>query len=86
MADQPIKCVATVFLPVADQDRSLAFFRDQFGFDVHFNTDYGECVRWIEVNRPGIWCLAGSARAHKARMHRDLSRGMSTFVKDPVLK
>jgi hypothetical protein len=38
------------------------------------------------VNRPGIWCLAGSARAHKARMHRDLSRGMSTFVKDPVLK
>jgi catechol 2,3-dioxygenase-like lactoylglutathione lyase family enzyme len=53
MTDQPIKCVATVFLPVTDQDRSLAFFRDQLGFDVHSDTDYGEGIRWIEVVPPG---------------------------------
>jgi catechol 2,3-dioxygenase-like lactoylglutathione lyase family enzyme len=53
VTDQPIKCVATVFLPVTDQDRSLAFFRDQLGFDVHSDTDYGEGVRWIEVAPPG---------------------------------
>jgi catechol 2,3-dioxygenase-like lactoylglutathione lyase family enzyme len=53
MADQPIKCVATVFLPVTDQERALAFFRDQLGFDVHSDTDYGEGVRWVEVVPPG---------------------------------
>jgi Glyoxalase/Bleomycin resistance protein/Dioxygenase superfamily len=53
MTDQPIKCVATVFLPVTDQDRALAFFRDQLGFDVHSDTDYGEGIRWVEVVPPG---------------------------------
>jgi catechol 2,3-dioxygenase-like lactoylglutathione lyase family enzyme len=53
MADQPRMRVATVFLPVADQDRSLAFFRDQFGFDVRSDTTYGEGNRWIEVAPPG---------------------------------
>jgi catechol 2,3-dioxygenase-like lactoylglutathione lyase family enzyme len=51
VAGQPINRVATVFLPVADQDRSLAFFRDQLGFDVR--SDYGEDARWIEVAPPG---------------------------------
>jgi catechol 2,3-dioxygenase-like lactoylglutathione lyase family enzyme len=53
MADQPIKCVATVFLPVTDQERALAFFRDQLGFDVHSDADYGEGIRWVEVVPPG---------------------------------
>jgi catechol 2,3-dioxygenase-like lactoylglutathione lyase family enzyme len=50
---QPISRVATVFLPVSDQERSLAFFRDQVGFDVHSDVDYGEGVRWVEVVPPG---------------------------------
>jgi catechol 2,3-dioxygenase-like lactoylglutathione lyase family enzyme len=53
VADQPIMRLATVFLPVADQDRSLAFFRDQLGFDVRSDTTYGEGARWIEVAPPG---------------------------------
>ena len=52
MTDQPITSVATVFLPVTDQDRALAFFRDQLGFDVHSDTDYGEGIRWVEVTTP----------------------------------
>lgn len=53
MTDQPNLRVATVFLPVTDQDRSLAFFRDQMGFDVRSDTTYGEGARWIEVAPPG---------------------------------
>ena len=53
MTDQHVKCVSTVFLPVTDQDRSLAFFRDKLGFDVHSDTDYGEGSSWIEVVPPG---------------------------------
>jgi len=51
--DQPNIRVATVFLPVADQDRSLAFFRDQLGFDVRQDATFGEGARWIEVAPPG---------------------------------
>ena len=53
MPDQPTIRVATVFLPVADQDRSLAFFRDQLGFEVRSDTTYGEGARWIEVAPAG---------------------------------
>jgi catechol 2,3-dioxygenase-like lactoylglutathione lyase family enzyme len=53
MADQPKMRVATVFLPVADQNRSLAFFRDQLGFDVRSDATYGEGNRWIEVAPAG---------------------------------
>jgi catechol 2,3-dioxygenase-like lactoylglutathione lyase family enzyme len=53
MPDQPNIRVSTVFLPVADQDRSLAFFRDQLGFDVRQDATYGEGARWIEVAPPG---------------------------------
>jgi predicted enzyme related to lactoylglutathione lyase len=53
MADQPINRVATVFLPVSDHDRSLAFFRDQLGFDVRSDVSYGEEHRWVEVAPPG---------------------------------
>lgn len=53
MASQPITRVATVFLPVSDQDRSLAFFRDRLGFDVASDIDYGEGARWVEVVPPG---------------------------------
>jgi catechol 2,3-dioxygenase-like lactoylglutathione lyase family enzyme len=51
--DQPTMRVATVFLPVADQDRSLAFFRDQLGFEVRSDTTYGEGARWIELAPAG---------------------------------
>jgi catechol 2,3-dioxygenase-like lactoylglutathione lyase family enzyme len=53
VADQPNIRVSTVFLAVADQDRSLAFFRDQLGFDVRSDTTFGEGARWIEVAPPG---------------------------------
>src|SRR5262245_340568 len=53
VAHQAINSVATVFLPVSDQDRSLKFFRDQLGFDVHSDTSYGDEARWVEVVPPG---------------------------------
>lgn len=53
MADRPITRVSTVFLPVADQDRALAFYRDQLGFEVVSDVAYGEGARWVEVVPPG---------------------------------
>lgn len=51
-----------VSLPVADQDRALAFYRDVMGFDVHTDAPYSEGYRWIFLTLPGA-----DTRLHFAR-------------------
>lgn len=45
--------VATVFVPVADQDRALAFYVDKLGFEQRVDFVYGDGHRWVEVAPPG---------------------------------
>ena len=40
-------------IPVADQDRALAFYTTNFGFEVHTDAPYGEGWRWIFLTLPG---------------------------------
>jgi predicted enzyme related to lactoylglutathione lyase len=40
-------------LPVTDQDRALAFWRDKVGFSVATDEPYGGGLRWIELELPG---------------------------------
>jgi lactoylglutathione lyase len=40
-------------LPVSDQDRALAFYRDKVGLTVETDAAYGEGSRWIELAIPG---------------------------------
>jgi predicted enzyme related to lactoylglutathione lyase len=40
-------------LPVTDQDRALAFWRDRLGLAVATDEAYGEGWRWIELELPG---------------------------------
>jgi catechol 2,3-dioxygenase-like lactoylglutathione lyase family enzyme len=48
-----ISQVATVFVPVADQDSALEFYLDKLGFEKRADFAYGEDSRWIEVAPPG---------------------------------
>lgn len=49
-----IREVGAVFVPVADQDRSLEFFVDKLGFEKRADFLYGgERHRWVEVAPPG---------------------------------
>jgi len=45
--------VATVFVPVADQDRALDFYLGKLGFEKRGDFRYGEGSRWVEVAPPG---------------------------------
>jgi catechol 2,3-dioxygenase-like lactoylglutathione lyase family enzyme len=45
--------VATVFVPVSDQDRALEFYLDKLGFEKRVDFSYGGTHRWIEVAPPG---------------------------------
>ena len=43
----------TVFIPVTDQERALAFYLDKLGFEKRADFLYGRGRRWIEVAPPG---------------------------------
>lgn len=45
--------VGTVFVPVADQERSLKFFVEELGFEKGIDFVYAGRHRWIEVAPPG---------------------------------
>jgi catechol 2,3-dioxygenase-like lactoylglutathione lyase family enzyme len=48
-----INQVGAVFVPVADQDRALAFYVDKLGFEKRSDFAYGGDNRWVEVSPPG---------------------------------
>jgi catechol 2,3-dioxygenase-like lactoylglutathione lyase family enzyme len=52
MTDRPSLVIQTVTIPVADQDRALAFYRDVLGFEVTADSPFGD-QRWLSVAPPG---------------------------------
>jgi catechol 2,3-dioxygenase-like lactoylglutathione lyase family enzyme len=44
--------VATVIIPIADQDKALAFYCDTLGFEKRVDLPFGGQYRWIEVGLP----------------------------------
>lgn len=45
--------VATVAIPVSDQDRAVEFYRDKLGFEIRMDGSFGEGLRWIELAPAG---------------------------------
>jgi catechol 2,3-dioxygenase-like lactoylglutathione lyase family enzyme len=45
--------IATVFVPMSNQDRALEFYLDKLGFQKRVDFMYGGVHRWIEVAPPG---------------------------------
>lgn len=55
--------VGTVGVPVADQDRALAFYVETLGFEKRLDAPYGDGERWIEVAPPGAATTIALVRA-----------------------
>jgi catechol 2,3-dioxygenase-like lactoylglutathione lyase family enzyme len=45
--------LATVVVPVSDQDRAVEFYVDTLGFEKRMDVPFGDGSRWIEVAVPG---------------------------------
>ena len=45
--------VATVIIPVADQDKAVDFYVGTLGFETRVDMPFGGQYRWIEVGLPG---------------------------------
>ena len=41
--------IATVIIPVADQDGAVEFYVDKLGFDKRIDVPFGNGYRWVEV-------------------------------------
>jgi catechol 2,3-dioxygenase-like lactoylglutathione lyase family enzyme len=48
-----ISQLATVIVPVGDQERALAFYAEKLGFEKRADVPMGESYRWLEVAPPG---------------------------------
>ena len=45
-----------VFVPVSDPDRSIAFYRDQVGFNLDQDNTVNEDLRFVQLTPPGSAC------------------------------
>ena len=48
-----IRKIKFLGIPVADQDRALAFYTHKLGFKIHTDQPMGPGRRWIELTIPG---------------------------------
>jgi len=48
-----INRVDVVSIPVSDQDRAKAFYRDKLGFVELSDTPMGDGMRWVQLSPPG---------------------------------
>ena len=68
-----IRRLKFVGIPVADQDRALAFYRDRLGFKVHTDQPMGPGKRWIEKTSASlslIWPMALPSAGESATRRR----------------
>jgi catechol 2,3-dioxygenase-like lactoylglutathione lyase family enzyme len=45
--------IATVIVPIDDQDRAVEFYCGKLGFEKQVDVPFGGSYRWIEVGLPG---------------------------------
>jgi len=57
--------VRTVGVPVTDQDRALAFYVDELGFETRLDVPIGDGGRWIEVAPSGATTTIALVRSHE---------------------
>ena len=55
--------IRTVAVPVTDQDRALAFYRDGLGLETRIDMSYGDDQRWLEVVPTGATTSIALVRA-----------------------
>jgi catechol 2,3-dioxygenase-like lactoylglutathione lyase family enzyme len=67
--------IATILVPVSDQDKALAFYTERLGFTKTMDYTFGE-TRWIEVSPGG-----GTTTLALAPGGRDQQPGIDTGVR-----
>jgi catechol 2,3-dioxygenase-like lactoylglutathione lyase family enzyme len=75
--------VATVVIPVSDQDRALAFYTETLGLQKVSDFTYETGERWLEVAPPGAGTRLSLVRAREERP-AGIETGVALNSSDPL--
>jgi catechol 2,3-dioxygenase-like lactoylglutathione lyase family enzyme len=71
-----------VIVPVSDVDRAKAFYADQLGFVVDFDTVVGDDVRLVQLTPPGSGCSIVIGKGIGNTMEPGSLKGVQLVVAD----
>jgi catechol 2,3-dioxygenase-like lactoylglutathione lyase family enzyme len=71
-----------VVVPVSDIDRSKAFYSEQLGFDVDFDSVIDEQTRIVQLTPPGSGCSIVIGKGALPEMPPGSLKGLQLVVKD----
>ncbi len=77
-----ISRVHAVAVPVAEQERALAFYRDVLGFEVRRDSTFGAGDRWIEVAPPGAETTVALPPPHPGGVRTGVDTGLRLATPD----
>jgi len=74
--------VATVIIPVADQDAAIAFYVEKLGFTKRVDVPFGGGYRWVEVGLDGAETTIALAPPPEGVPSGDRQTGISLHTDD----
>ena len=69
--------IATILVPVSDQERAIAFYSEALGFEKKMDYTFGE-TRWVEVGPPGSTTTLAFATGGEVKPGIDTGIRLST--------
>ena len=74
--------VATVVVPVADQDRVIEFYVEKLGFEKRVDIPFGNGYRWVEVAPAGAQTTVALAPPPEGKPTGNRETGISLHTDD----
>jgi predicted enzyme related to lactoylglutathione lyase len=74
--------IATVIIPVDDQDRMVSFYEDTLGLEKRVDIPFGHRYRWVEVGMPGAETTIALAPPPEGRLTGGRETGISLHSND----
>jgi catechol 2,3-dioxygenase-like lactoylglutathione lyase family enzyme len=77
-----ISQIGVVCIPVADQDRAIAFYVDTLGFEKRADVPFGNGYRWVEVAPPGAVTTIAIAPPPEGKPTGNVETGIGLHTTD----
>lgn len=74
--------IATVIVPVNDQDRAIEFYVDKLGLEKRIDVPFGDQYRWVEVAPSGAETTIALAPPRPGETAESRETGISLYADD----
>ena len=74
--------IATVVIPVAEQDRMIEFYVEKLGFGVRMDVPFGDGYRWVEVGPGDAETTVALAPPAQGASTGNRETGISLYTED----